>query len=130
MTWGKNEKNSPTARVAKNGRTGIQMLGQVIQLSLILTFSVAPPSEGVESPGVAQDLVRVSSIEGLRRVMTKSHQHIKMAPGTYVVSDLLDSRTVFHLSGSDNLYDLSGVTIQIPLSTLRTMTSFSSGATG
>ncbi len=72
--------------------------------------------------------VSVSSVNGLRDAMTKSHQHIVMEPGTYVVTDLLDSRTVFHLSGSHNLFDLSGVILQIPLSTLRKMTS--SGAHG
>jgi hypothetical protein len=80
-------------------------------------------AEGVVHAGTTQNKVHVSSVKELRQVMTKSHQYIVMAPGTYVVSDLLDSRTVFHLSGSDNVYDLSGVTIQIPLSTLRKMTS-------
>lgn len=80
-------------------------------------------AEGVVHAGNSYNKVKVSSVKELRQVMTKSHQHIVMTPGIYVVSDLLDSRTVFHLSGSDNVYDLSGVTIQIPLSTLRKMTS-------
>lgn len=67
--------------------------------------------------------VKVSSIDEFRNVMTKSNQQIVMEPGTYVVSDLLDSKTVFHLSGSNNYFDFTGVTIQIPLSTLRKMTS-------
>ncbi len=99
------------------------MFRQLIQLGLIVTFCASVCAEGVVSSGVAQDPVQVSSVKELRQVMTKSHQQIVMAPGTYVVSDLLDSKTVFHLSGPDNTYDLSGVTIQIPLSTLRKMTS-------
>ncbi|MGB2822454.1 MAG: right-handed parallel beta-helix repeat-containing protein, partial [Phycisphaerae bacterium] len=67
--------------------------------------------------------VRVASVKAFREAVTKSDQRIVMAPGTYVVSDLLDSTTVFNLSGSDNYIDLSGVTIRVPLSTLRQMTS-------
>jgi len=74
-------------------------------------------------PKIVRSIVNISSVTELREVMTKSDQQIVMAPGTYVVSDLLDSRTVFLLSGSDNVLDLSGVTLQIPLSTLRKMTS-------
>jgi hypothetical protein len=99
------------------------MLRQVIQLSLILAFCASARAEDVGHAGIAQNPVHVSSIKQLRQVMTKSRQYIVMAPGTYVVSDLLDSKTVFHLSGSDNVYDLSGVSIRIPLSTLRKMTS-------
>ena len=71
----------------------------------------------------AQTQVKVSSVNALRAAMAGSNQLIVMEPGTYVVSDLLDSTTVFSLSGSDNVFDLSGVTIEIPLSTLRKMTS-------
>ena len=92
---------------------------QIILLVIVLAVHV----EDVVHAGTMHNNVTVSSVKELRQMMTKSHQHIVMAPGTYVVSDLLDSRTVFHLSGSDNVYDLSGVTIQIPLSTLRKMTS-------
>ncbi len=99
------------------------MLRQLIQLGLIVAYGASVCAEGILSLGVAQKPVHVSSIKELRQVMTRSHQQITMAPGTYVVSDLLDSRTAFHLSGSDNVYDLSGVTIQIPLGTLRQMTS-------
>ena len=90
---------------------------------ILLIILLAVHAEDVVHAGTTQNKVKVSSVKELRQVMTKSHQHIEMVPGTYVVSDLLDSRTVFHLSGSDNVYDLSGVTIQIPLSTLRKMTS-------
>jgi len=90
---------------------------------ILLVILLAVHAEDVVHVGTTRNKVAVSSVEELRHVMTKSHQQIVMVPGTYVVSDLLDNRTVFHLSGSDNVYDLSGVTIQIPLSTLRRMTS-------
>jgi hypothetical protein len=92
---------------------------QVILLIILCAVHV----EDVVHAETTHNEVTVSSIKELRQVMTESHQHVVMAPGTYVVSDLLDSRTVFHLSGYDNVYDLSGVTLQIPLSTLREMTS-------
>jgi hypothetical protein len=95
------------------------MKKQVILLVILLALH----AEDVVHAGTTHNKVKVSSVKELRQVMTKSHQQIVMAPGTYVVSDLLDSRTVFHLSGSDNVYDLSGVILQIPLSTLRKMTS-------
>jgi hypothetical protein len=95
-------------------------MNKQVTLPVIL---LAVHAEYVGRAGTTHNKVAVSSVKQLRQVMTESYQHIVMAPGTYVVSDLLDGRTVFHLSGSDNVYDLSGVTIQIPLSTLRKMTS-------
>lgn len=71
----------------------------------------------------AKTRVHVSTIQGLRDAMSQTSQQVVMKPRTYVVSDLCDSTTVFSLSGSDNVFDLSGVTIEIPLSTLRKMTS-------
>ena len=98
------------------------MIRQIILFGILLASCTLVHAEFVR-PEITRDKVSVSSVKGLREVMTKSHQQIVMTPGTYVVSNLLDSRTVFHLSGSDNVYDLSGVTIQVPLSTLRKMTS-------
>ncbi|QDS93827.1 hypothetical protein FF011L_26000 [Roseimaritima multifibrata] len=67
--------------------------------------------------------VQVASIEALREAMAKSNQRVVMKPGSYVVSDLADRKTAFYLSGSNNHFDLSGVTLLMPLSTLRKMTS-------
>ena len=44
-----------------------------------------------------------------------------MKPGTYEVTDFIDGRTAFLLSGSNNHFDLTGVTIRIPISTLSRM---------
>lgn len=78
---------------------------------------------GAERPDEARAVVRVSSISDLREAMEKSNQRIVMEQGVYVVSDLHDATTAFSLSGSDNHFDLSGVTIQMPISTLRKMSS-------
>ena len=86
-----------------------------------LMFARQPSDLVVIASLDSRNKVNVFSVQELREVMTKSHQQIVMERGTYVVSDLLDSKTVFHLSGSDNVFDLSGVTLQIPLSTLRKM---------
>ncbi len=83
---------------------------------LILAMLCCAPLSG-------QSQVKVSSVNALRDAMARSNQHVVMEPGTYVVSDLIDGTTVFNLSGSDNVFDLSGVTIEIPLSTLRKMSS-------
>ncbi|MCP4451565.1 MAG: hypothetical protein GY809_08900 [Planctomycetes bacterium] len=91
------------------------MVRKAIHLGTLLAVCALAWAEGIAAPGIAPNKIEVSSVRALRAVMTRSHQKIVMAPGTYAVPDLIDSRTVFHLSGSDNVYDLSGVTLQIPL---------------
>ncbi len=66
----------------------------------------------------ARPMVTVSSIKDLREAVTRSNQHIVMKPGTYLLPDMIDGRTGVHLSGSHNDLDLSGVTIQAPISLL------------
>lgn len=88
-----------------------------------LMFARQPKDLVSISPVDTPHKVKITSIQELREVMTKSNQHIVMEPGTYLVSDLIDTKTGFHLSGSNNYYDLTGVTFEIPLSTLRKMTS-------
>ncbi|MGI9240722.1 MAG: right-handed parallel beta-helix repeat-containing protein, partial [Verrucomicrobiales bacterium] len=62
--------------------------------------------------------VAVSSIAELREAMGRSNQRVTMKPGIYTVEDLVESRAGFHLSGSHNHFDLSGVSIRMPISTL------------
>ena len=66
------------------------MIRQIILLGILLTSCTFVHAEFVH-PEIAHDKANVSSVKELREVMTKSHQEIVMAPGTYVVSDLLDS---------------------------------------
>ncbi len=66
----------------------------------------------------------ISSIEELRAASTKSDGKYYMKPGTYLVKDsLADNQTVFNFSGSNNHFDLRGVTIQIDTTVLSKMTS-------
>jgi len=66
----------------------------------------------------------IDSIEELRAASTQSGRNIYMKPGTYLVKDsLADNQTVFNFSGSDNYFDLSGVTIQIDTTVMSKMTS-------
>jgi len=99
--------------VYREGHFGFRMVGTHHIYRNFRGYALAPDR---------REKVRVSSVKAFREAVTRSNQRIVMKPGTYVVSDLLDSTTVFSLSGSNNHIDLSGVTIQIPLSTLRKMT--------
>lgn len=63
--------------------------------------------------------VAVSTLDQLRKAMKGSNQRITMKPGKYVVSDLDNSSSAFILSGSNNLVDLTGVKIEIPISIIR-----------
>lgn len=66
----------------------------------------------------------ITSIEQLREVSSQSGRVIYMKPGTYLVTDSLeDNQTVFNLSGSNNYFNLRGVTIQVDTQVLADMTS-------
>ena len=74
-------------------------------------------------PGGEEAVVNVSSIAELRATMSKSDQKVVMKPGVYEVTDLGDRSAVFRMSGSRNEFDLSGVTIKMPLNIVRKMSS-------
>ena len=63
----------------------------------------------------ARTKVEVDSIEELRAAGSKSNQHVVMKPGTYVLEDLIGGRVGFEFTGSNNHFDLSGVTLVTPL---------------
>lgn len=65
--------------------------------------------------------VTVSSINELRRAVKGSNQIITMKPGTYTMTEFKKSATLLHCSGSKNQINLTGVTIQTPLSIIRSM---------
>lgn len=71
--------------------------------------------------------VTVSSVEELRKAMKGRNQNITMKPGKYVVRDLENSTTVLLLSGSNNVVNLTGVHIEIPLNVIRKMRSSRNG---
>jgi len=56
----------------------------------------------------------VDSISQLRKAMARSGGKIRVKPGVYQVIDAeKDNKTVFFCTGSDNYFDMRGVTIQI-----------------
>ena len=68
------------------------MIRKVTLLGILLAFCASVCAVGVVSTGIAQNKVKVSSVEELRHVMTKSHQQIVMARRTYVVAPTGDNR--------------------------------------
>lgn len=65
--------------------------------------------------------VKVSSLDELREVAKKRNQHVVMNPGTYVVKNVSRRSPAFSFSGSHNTFDLTGVTIEMPISKLSEM---------
>lgn len=66
----------------------------------------------------------LNSISELRTAMTGSGGKYKMAPGHYIATDFTeDGTSVLYMSGSNNIIDLSDVTIDIPTSLLNTAVS-------
>ncbi len=65
----------------------------------------------------------VDSIAQLRKVMQRDDQNIRMKPGTYRVEDTWpdDAQSVFVVSGSNNHFDMRGVTIEVPTEIYRDM---------
>ncbi len=56
----------------------------------------------------------IGSIAQFREALQASGQKIRMNPGTYLVQDALaDNQAVFRATGSNNYFDLRGVTIQV-----------------
>ena len=62
--------------------------------------------------------VTVKSIKELREAVAKDHQRIVMKPGTYEITNFINGRTGFEISGSHLDLDLTGVTINTPISLL------------
>lgn len=57
----------------------------------------------------------IDSLGSLRDCLTASGQKIRMKPGTYrITAAAEDNKTVLHVGGCDNYFDLRGVTLQLP----------------
>ncbi len=68
------------------------------------------PAPAAPRPGFTS----IGSVAELRRVMASGNQRIRMTPGVYRVTDAApDNQTVFLVTGSDNHFDLRGVTLQV-----------------
>lgn len=76
----------------------------------------------ISATAVAEDFKEIGSIAELRDAMTQSGQRIRMKPGVYPVNDTLaDNQTVFLASGSNNHFNLRGVTLQLDTKVLAGM---------
>ncbi|MFG0267078.1 MAG: right-handed parallel beta-helix repeat-containing protein [Rhodopirellula sp. JB055] len=64
-----------------------------------------------EETSAGRPVVRVDSIEGLRRAAKESGQQIVMTPGEYFIAD----RKGLRFSGSDNDVELTGVKLNVPI---------------
>ena len=65
--------------------------------------------------------IEVSSIKELRATLSQSDQRVVMKPGVYRVEDLQDRSAAFRFSGSNNDFDLTGVTIEMPIRVVQQM---------
>ena len=97
--------------------------------ALLFLAMLAPPLMAANGAprefGVRRGFTVVDTIASLRKVMAQSDQKIRVKPGVYLVSDALDGdpKTVFRCSGSNNHFDLRGVTIQIDTKVMASMKS-------
>ena len=92
--------------VYRGGYFGFRMVGTHHIYTNFKVYSLVPEEEGSPRP-----TVRVSSLDALRKVVTKSSQQIVLEPGVYRVSD----RNGFRFSGSNNDIDCTGTSIEVPL---------------
>lgn len=63
----------------------------------------------------------VSSLAELQKVAALSDQDVVMKPGHYLVEKMETGRPLIHFKGSRNHFDLTGVTIEMPIARLREM---------
>jgi hypothetical protein len=77
------------------------------------TSTSLPPDSGFRS---------VRSLPELRECLTQDGQKIRLEPGVYSVTTAeADGKTVFAVSGSNNTFDLRGVTLQVDTALLAKM---------
>ncbi|MEN8870200.1 MAG: right-handed parallel beta-helix repeat-containing protein [Akkermansiaceae bacterium] len=65
--------------------------------------------------------VAVSTLDELREAAKNSHQNVTMTPGHYVVKKVTQGEPAFNFTGSHNSFDLTGVTIEMPIAMLSKM---------
>lgn len=68
------------------------------------------------------DYITINSIQELREAAVKNDQKVRMAAGHYVLNDTEpENKIVIEFSGSNNTFDLTDVTIELPTEILRDM---------
>ncbi|MFB9057321.1 right-handed parallel beta-helix repeat-containing protein [Mariniflexile ostreae] len=63
--------------------------------------------------------IEVSTLAALRDAVQKSNQMIVMAPGSYTLTSLPEGSRKLVCSGSNNLIDLSGVYVKVPVGAIK-----------
>ena len=104
--------------VYREGYFGFRMVGTHHIYTDFRVYALEPDD------GAQAGFREIDSIADLRAAAAGSNQKIRMRPGVYRVTDALaDNRTVFNFSGSNNVFDLRGVTIQIDTQVMAHMQS-------
>jgi hypothetical protein len=87
------------------------------------TRGVEPQTDPAPSSGETRTgFTTIRHVDELRRAMASDHQQIRMAPGVYRITNAApDNRTVFHVTGSSNQFDLRGVTLQVDTAVLASL---------
>ena len=101
----------------REGFFGFRMVGTHHIYSKFRVYELTP----VDQSKIKRVSMKVSSLGELREVAGKSFHDVVMAPGTYVVGDLDEGGRAVEFSGSNNTFDFSGVTFEMPLETLDRM---------
>ncbi|MBK1832488.1 DUF6250 domain-containing protein [Roseibacillus ishigakijimensis] len=96
----------------REGYFGFRMVGTHHRYRNFRVHELTPASSGT---------LTVQSVEELRQAVKQSHRHIRMAPGTHVITELENGTNAIHFTGSHNEIDLTGVKFEVPVSTLRKM---------
>lgn len=96
----------------KNHFIDIVLLLVLLNIGIVTVW--ANNSMPVKNIEVHPGYKMIDSIGQFREAMAQSGQNIRVKPGVYKVTDAeKDNKTVFHCNGSDNYFDMRGVTIQI-----------------
>ena len=86
-----------------------------VALTLIIFFAAA--SESLSRP------IEIGSLRDLRKASKESNQEIRMKPGHYKIRGFEDTgTTVLEFTGSNNTFDLTGVTIEFQTKLFKEMT--------
>ena len=101
----------------KEGFFGFRMVGTHHIYSKFRVYEL----KAVDQSKIERVSMKVSSLDELREVAGKSFHDVVMAPGTYVVNDLDEGGRAVEFSGSNNTFDFTGVTFEMPLKTLDEM---------
>jgi len=78
---------------------------------------------GITSASLSARTIEIDSLRELREAAKESNQNVRMKPGHYKIKGFEESGTTAMLfSGSNNTFDLTGVTIEFPTELFNQMT--------